>query len=121
MQNQPRPNPGGSPRRAAALTVTATSLVALLAMSATVSAAPAAPAPVVEGRLEAHVARAMAAVVAAAVRDLAGAKQFAAAAALEPLPATGGSAAGPASWPAVPAAPPMLLGERLLDLPPPAC
>ena len=121
MQNQPRPNQSGCPRRAAALSVTATTLVALMAMSATVSAAPAAPH--VEARLESTVARAVAAVVSAAARDLLGAKQSTAAVALlEPLTAAGDSQA---SWPApVPAqrtAPPMLLGERLLDLPPPTC
>ena len=123
MQSQPRPDHCGAPRRTAALTITATTLVALMAMSATVSAAPAPAAPHVEARLESTVARAVAAVVSAAARDLLGAKQSTAAVALlEPLTAAGDSQA---SWPApVPAqrtAPPMLLGERLLDLPPPTC
>ena len=91
-------------------------------MSATVSAAPAPTASEVEARLESSMARAVAAVVAAAARDLLGAKQSTAAVALEPLTAADGSAASwPASWPTVLAAPPMLLGERLLDLPPPTC
>jgi hypothetical protein len=77
----------------------------------------------VEARLESTVARAVAAVVAAAARDLLGVKQSTAAVALlEPLTATGDSQA---SWPAPVrtevAALPMLLGERLLDLPPPTC
>ena len=123
MQNQPRPNQSGCPRRAAALSAAATTLVALVAMSATVSAAPAPAAPHVEARLESTVARAVAAVVSAAARDLLGAKQSTAAVALlEPLTAAGDSEA---SWPAPVAArriaPPMLLGERLLDLPPPTC
>jgi hypothetical protein len=77
----------------------------------------------VEARLESSVARAVAAVVAAAARDLLGAKQSTAAVALlEPLTAIGASEA---SWTAriraQRTAPPMLLGERLLDLPPPTC
>jgi hypothetical protein len=123
MQYQPRPIQAGSPRRAAALSVTATTLVALVAMSATVSAAPTPAASHVEARLESTVARAVAAVVAAAARDLLGAKQSTAAVALlEPLAAVGDSEG---SWRAPVAAnptpPPMLLGERLLDLPPPTC
>jgi hypothetical protein len=122
MQNQPRPIQTGCPRRAAALNVTATTLVALLAMSATVSVAPAPAVSHVEARLESSVARAVAAVVAAAARDLGAKQSTAAAALLEPLTSVGASET---SWPArIPAqrtAPPMLLGERLLDLPPPTC
>jgi hypothetical protein len=123
MQNQPRPIQTGCPRRAAALSVTATTLVALVAMSATVSVAPAPAASHVEARLESSVARAVAAVVAAAARDLLGAKQSTAAVALlEPLTSIGASEASwPARAPAQRTAPPMLLGERLLDLPPPTC
>ncbi|MHC4128986.1 MAG: hypothetical protein ACYTE6_08045 [Planctomycetota bacterium] len=123
MQTQPRPDHCGAPRRTAALSVTATTLVALLAMSATVSAAPAPAGPQVEARLQSTVARAVAAVVAAAARDFLGTKQSTAAVALlEPLTAvTGSEASWPASWPTLPAGPPMLLGERLLDLPPPTC
>jgi hypothetical protein len=123
MQNPPRPDHCGATRRTAALTVT-TTLVALVAMSATVSAAPAPTASPVEARLESNVARAVAAVVAAAARDLLGAKQTTVAVALlEPLTAADGSLASwPASWPTISAAdPPMLLGARLLDLPPPTC
>jgi hypothetical protein len=123
MQNRPRPDHCGACRRTAALTVTTTTLVALLAMTATVSAAPAPAASGVEARLESSVARAVAAVVAAAARDLVGAKQSAAAVALlEPLTgAVGSEVSRPASWPPVPVGAPMLLGERLLDLPPPTC
>jgi hypothetical protein len=123
MQNQPDPDQCGSPRRAAALTVTATTLVALAAMSATVSAAPTPAASHMEARLESTVARAVAAVVAAAARDFLGAKQATAAVALlEPLTAvTGSETLWPAWWPTLHAGPPMLLGARLLDLPPPTC
>jgi hypothetical protein len=123
MPNRPGPDPCGLPRRSAALTVTATSLVVFLAMSATVSAAPAPAVSQVEARLESTGARAVAAVVAAAARDLLGAKQTTAAGALlEPLTVVAaGEASWPASWPAVTAGPPLRLGERLLDLPPPTC
>ena len=52
MQNEPRPIQCGCPRRPAAFSVAATTLVALVAMSATVTAAPAPTAPHVEARLE---------------------------------------------------------------------
>jgi hypothetical protein len=123
MRNQPRPTSSAAARRSAALTATATTLVALVAMSATVSAPPAPAASQVQAHLESTVVRAVAAVVAAAARDLLGAKQSTAAVALlEPLTAAGRSAASwPTSRPRVRAGSPMLLGERLLDLPPPTC
>ena len=123
MRSEPVPACPTPPRRAASLTITATTLVALVAMSATIFAAPSPRAIEVEGRLETHVVRAMAAAVAAAARELMGAEQSTAnVALLEPASQLPGAAPAPAIAPARgTAAPPSLLGERLLDLPPPTC
>jgi hypothetical protein len=98
---------------------TATTLVALVAMSTAVSGA--CPVRGIEAtRGETPVARAVAAVVAAVARDLAGSERSAAAAArLEPadLPAP-----EPVSSDWTPTTTPLALSrldERLLDLPPP--
>ena len=114
-----------SPVRATrGLAATATTLVALVAMSATVSAGPTPTrAPEAQARLESHVVRAVAAAVAAAARDLlAGQHPTVVAARLEPAPQTGLAAgrwvrARPGSSGGTQA----LLAERLLDLPPPIC
>jgi hypothetical protein len=124
MRTEPAPDHLTTPRRASALAVTATTLVTLAAMSASVSASPAPSAVAsVEARLDSTVARAVAAVVAAAARDFLGTKQTTAAAALlEPLAdVDAGGAAPRAGGPVVAAGPSRLLGERLLDLPPPIC
>ncbi len=115
--------------RAAGVTATATTLVALVAMS-TLSALAATGAPghatralEVESRLEGHVVRAVTAAVVARMRDLLASEHpTAAVAVLEVWAETGRTAmsrlealcdtrGGSAT----------LLGERLLDLPPPAC
>jgi hypothetical protein len=102
------------------LAVTATSLVAMVAAA---SAVPSPGAAGVGPRLESHVVRSVAAAVAAVARDLVGAEQTAMTAALlDPSP----TGADPSMWrplapPEEAAAPPSLLGERLLDLPPPTC
>ncbi len=95
------------------LTATASTLVALVAMSATVATGPAPRAVEV---------RAVAAAVAAAARDmLVSERPSAAVAVLEPCVATddAGVRRVVASDPGPVHA--RLLGERLLDLPPPAC
>jgi hypothetical protein len=99
---------------------TATTLVALVAMSTAVSGACPVRGIDVATRGETPVARAVAAVVAAVARDLAGSERSAAAAArLEPadLPAP-----EPVSSDWTPTTTPLALSrldERLLDLPPP--
>lgn len=112
----------GQAMRSASIAVTATALVALVAMSAPLGAAPAPRAAAIEGRFESGVVRAVAAVVAAAARELGGERLIVAAAWLEG--STGHArpescAAAPRGAMGLP--PPPLLGERLLDLPPPAC
>ena len=109
--------------RVAGLAATATTLVALVAMSATVASGPTLRAREVEARLEDHVVRVVAAAVAAAARDLLVLER----------PAAGVVVVGPCvqtardavSRPAfshdLPTGEATRLGERLLDLPPPAC
>ncbi len=100
--------------RVAGLTATASTLVALVAMSATVATGPAPRAVEV---------RAVAAAVAAAARDLLVSEHpSAAVAVLEPCVATGDDGVRRAVTSCDPGpVHAMLLGERLLDLPPPAC
>lgn len=113
-----RPSHPTTPGRC--LAATATTLVALMAMSASVSAVPVLRDA--EVRVESHVVRAVAAAVAAAARDLlAGKRSTTAVAAFEPVlgvapaltwrPAVGAPRATVSAT---------MLGERLLDLPPPA-
>jgi hypothetical protein len=101
--------------------VTGLTLFALVAMSAAVGTGPA-PRAVDEARLEGHVVRAVAAAVAAAARDLMVSEHpTAAVAVLDPCVEVDGAGASRfASCDAVPAHA-GLLGERLLDLPPPTC
>lgn len=96
-------------------------LVALVAMSATVATGPALRAE--ETRLESHVVRAVAAAVVAAARDLLVSDHpVAAAAVLEHcLPADGPCVGGDASSREAVPVHACLLSERLLDLPPPTC
>ncbi len=103
------------------LAATATTLVALVAMSASVSTA-AVPRDA-EVRLESHVVRAVAAAVAAAARDLLAAERSPVAmAAFEPVLSAAEAVTGRcAPAPAQVTVSTTLLGERLLDLPPPAC
>ena len=113
-----RPSHPTTPGRC--LAATATTLVALMAMSASVSAVPV-PRDA-EVRVESHVVRAVAAAVAAAARDLLGGKRpTMAMAAFEPVlgitPALTWRPAVGATRTTVSAT---MLGERLLDLPPPA-
>lgn len=112
--------------RATGLAATATTLVAMVAMSATVSGAPAPRALDAQVRAtlsESHVARVVAAAVAAAARDLLGGEQWTTAVALLEDPAGCGAHAiwCTVTTPAWPFAPLVLLDERLLDLPPPSC
>ena len=109
--------------RVAGLAATATTLVALVAMSATVAGGPAPRAREVEARLEDHVVRAVAAAVAAAARDLLVLERPAAAViVVGPCVQTGRTAVNRLAVSRdVPRGGATLLGERLLDLPPPAC
>ncbi|MCZ6611199.1 MAG: hypothetical protein O6941_01080 [Planctomycetota bacterium] len=112
--------------RATGLAATATTLVAMVAMSATVSRAPtprALDAQVRATLSESHVARVVAAAVAAAARDLLGGERCTAAVALLEDSAGYGAHAiwCTATAPAWPFAALVLLDERLLDLPPPSC
>lgn len=119
MRSDSRPAQIACPLRVAGLAVTATTLVALCAMSARFPAS-----PVLAGdRGESHVMRAVAAAVAAAARDLLVGEQSAAALAAAPAADEGG-AAPPADGARPherirPRRPP--LAARQLDLPPPAC
>lgn len=110
-----------SPGRATGLAATATTVLALAAMSAAASTNPAPRGPVQGCRAEPLVIRAVAAVVAAAVRDLVGAERSMTAPALL-------VSAAECDLPDVslikrarrtPVAIPRILDERLLDLPPP--
>ncbi len=105
------------------MTVTATTLVALVAMAAVPAAAHPARALEVESRLEGHVVRAVAAAVVARVRDLlAPEPPTAAVAVLEVCIQTGRTAVSRvAASRDARGGGATLLGERLLDLPPPAC
>ena len=106
------------PVRAAGLA--ATTLMALVAVSATVASAPA-PRGLIAQSSSDHVVRAVAAAVAAAARDLLGAERSTAPlAALDPSFGEG-APCGLAAQPAGMCGPVALLGERLLDLPPPTC
>ena len=114
-----------SPIRATGLAATATTVLALAAMSAAASAAastsPAPWGPVPGCRAEPLVVRAVAAAVAAAVRDLVGAERSMEAPALLVSAAEydlqGGSLIRRERR--TPVAIPRILDERLLDLPPP--
>ena len=108
--------------RAAGLAATATTLVALVAMSAAVSSGPTLRAREVEARLEDHVVRVVAAAVAAAARDLLVLERPAAAVVVGgPCVQTGRDAVSPlAVSHDVPGGDATRLGERLIDLPPPA-
>ncbi|MHC4415008.1 MAG: hypothetical protein ACYS0G_06980 [Planctomycetota bacterium] len=110
------------PTRAGGLAATATTLVALVAMAATVSIAPAPRALELERLSESPVVRAVAAAVAAAARDLVGSERCTTTLALlEPSArCDDASASGPVASLNDSCPPPTLLGERLLDLPPPA-
>ncbi len=107
-------------RRTTSLAFTATTLVALVAMSASVSAAPA-RAVAQEARAESHVVRAVAAAMAAVARDLFGGETVS----IAVLPNGPSDERTPAA--ALPivhevdAPPGRMLDERLLALPPPAC
>ena len=108
--------------RVAGLAATATTLVALVAMSATVSIGPTLRAREVEARLEDHVVRAVAAAVVAAARDLLVLERPAAAVVVGgSCEQTGRDAVSRlAVSHDVPRGDATRLGERLLDLPPPA-
>jgi hypothetical protein len=108
--------------RVAGLAATATTLVALVAMSATVSIGPTLRACEVEARLEDHVVRAVAAAVAAAARDLLVLERPEAAVVVGgPWVQTGRDAVSRLEMSHdVPRGEATRLGERLLDLPPPA-
>ncbi len=94
--------------------------MALVAMSA--SAAPAARALDRESLAESRMVRAVGAAVAAAARDLVGTERCSMAVGLaEPQTPAGPVGISPAGPVTVTWAPPELLGERMLDLPPPAC
>jgi hypothetical protein len=114
-------NPGQT-IRSAGIAATATALVALVAMSAAVAASPAPPSVAIEGRLDGRVVRMVAAVVAAAARDSTD-RVTPAAICFDALAAVPGATLAPETAPgAARCLPrPTLLGERLLDLPPPAC
>jgi hypothetical protein len=107
--------------RSAGIAATATALVAIVAMSAAASASPAPAAAGIEGRLDSRVVRLVAAVVAAAARDSAD-RVTPAALRLDAPAAVPGATSAPGPAPAGQGSPPRpaLLGERLLDLPPPA-
>src|SRR5262245_58348493 len=108
--------------RSTGLAATATALVALVAMSA-VASAPAPRAIAVEGRLDTRVVRVVAAVVAAAARGPSGERVTPAGAYFDAplgLPVAVAARHAPAAPCGGLPAPP-LLGEGLLDLPPPAC
>ncbi len=108
--------------RVAGLAVTATTLVALVAMSATVSIGPTLRAREVEARLEDHVVRAVAAAVVAAARDLLVLERPAAAVVVEGTYVQTGRDAviRLAVSQNAPRGDATRLGEQLLDLPPPA-
>ena len=109
--------------RVAGLAATATTLVALVAMSATVAGGPTLRAREVEARLEDHVVRAVVAAVAAAARDLLVLERPAAAVVVVgPCVQTArDSVCRRAFSHDLPRGEATRLGERLLDLPPPAC
>ncbi len=112
--------------RTAGVTATATTLVALVALAAVSATAAAGHAPravEVEARLEGHVVRAVAAAVVARVRDLlASEPPTAAVAVLEVCVQTGRTAVSRvAASRDARGGGATLLGERLLDLPPPTC
>ncbi len=113
-------NPGQT-IRSAGIAATATALVALVAMSAA-AAAPSPATVTIEGRLDGRVVRMVAAVVAAAARESTD-RVTPAAICFDALTGVPGATLAPATAPAADRRPPrpMLLGERLLDLPPPAC
>ena len=103
----------------------ATTLVALLAMTAAVSGAPIAGGTELDGRSERGI-RAVAAVVAAAARDLArdliiGDHSTPAMTAVDPMPSARISGVANTRLAAALVPGPTPLAERLLDLPPPRC
>ncbi len=110
-----------SPLRATGLAATATTVLALAAMSAAASTDPAPRGPVAGYRAEPLVVRAVAAVVAAAVRDLVGAERSMEAPVLLVSAAEYDLQSGSLIRCArrTPIAIPRILDERLLDLPPP--
>lgn len=117
-----RPANISTPPRCCGLSVTATTLVALVAMTATVAGAPAPRgAEMIVRPADGAVVRAVAAAVAAVARDLAGAERSAVSVArLEP--AFAWRADGRAAPCPVAAVAPPVVGvpqERLIDLPPP--
>ncbi len=113
-------NPGQT-IRSAGIAATATALVALVAMSAAAAASPSPTAVAIEGRLDGRVVRIVAAVVAAAARESTD-RVTPAAICFDSLAAVPGATPAPTTAPGAdhrfPR--PLLLGERLLDLPPPA-
>ncbi len=120
-----RPGPANTstPPRCSGLALTATTLVALVAMTATVAGAPSPGRPEAHGRsAETLVVRAVAAAVAAVARDLAHSERSTLAAArLVPAFAWRLELAAGAPPRETPGAAPAnaLLDERLLDRPPP--
>ncbi len=110
-----------APIRSVGLAATATTLVALVAMAAMVSAAPVPRGLDGAALRESHVMRAVAAAVAAAARDLlSGERCPAVVAFFEPCAMDDSRATSCQVSASVAAnALPALLGERLLDLPPP--
>lgn len=100
----------------------ATTLVALVAMTAAVSARPGPRVVEAELRTESHMVRVVAAAVAAVARDFAGTERCTAAVSvLAPsLVLEAGTRVNGTDAPAG-APPAMRLGARLLDLPPPRC
>lgn len=110
-----------APIRCVGLAATATTLVALVAMAATVSAAPVPRGLDGAALRESHVMRAVAAAVAAAARDLlSGERRPTVVAFFQPsAPDNEQASSCGASASAAAFALPTLLSERLLDLPPP--
>lgn len=125
MASRPRqsvPPASAAPTRAGALAATATTLVALAAMTAAASAQVVPRAIDTEIRSESRMVRVVAAAVAAAARDLLGTERCTAAVAVlsqapADLPASGAPAHERPHRPAGV----LRLAPRLLDLPPPAC
>ena len=115
--------PESSCSRTAGLAATATTLLALAAMSTAVSSWPGPRLGHAGARSEAPGVRAVAAVVAAVARDLLATEGSGVAmpafASWGDCGAAEGCAAAPPAQGAVPRR--LLLGERLLDLPPPTC
>ncbi len=110
-----------APIRSVGLAATATTLVALVAMAAMVSAAPVPRGLDGAALRESHVMRAVAAAVAAAARDLLSGERCPTVVAFFEPCATGDVRATVCREHAsvIVIALPTLLGERLLDLPPP--